>query len=177
MRLPSTAIEDAAPARRSPGCVREPGRGTVALRRLGCRGPAGSPASGPPGPPAGGPGDTQGEGRPRPLVLDLAGLLRRVSGGRCGPARREGCAGRAERRVLSSVLKRAHLDRVVPGGRVRCRELDGLLAVSAADDVDAGASRGLCDARRGALNGRVPAPEVSNEGSEFGGTFERGEGA
>jgi hypothetical protein len=39
---------------------------------------------------------------------------------------------------LSSVLERAYLDRVVPGGRVRGGELDGLLAVSAADDVDAG---------------------------------------
>ena len=35
----------------------------------------------------------------------------------------------------------------------------------------------LCDVRRGALDDCVPAPEVSNEGSEFGGTFERGEGA
>jgi len=35
----------------------------------------------------------------------------------------------------------------------------------------------LGDVRRGALDGCVPAPEVSNEGSEFGGTFERGEGA
>jgi hypothetical protein len=35
----------------------------------------------------------------------------------------------------------------------------------------------LCDGRRGALDGCVPAPEVSNEGSELGGTFERGEGA
>ena len=32
-------------------------------------------------------------------------------------------------------------------------------------------------AGRGALDGCVPSPEVSNEGSEFGGTFERGEGA
>src|SRR5665647_1368528 len=35
----------------------------------------------------------------------------------------------------------------------------------------------LCDGRRGTLDGCVPGPEVSNEGSEFGGTFERGEGA
>src|SRR5665213_3204950 len=35
----------------------------------------------------------------------------------------------------------------------------------------------LYDGRRGALDGCVPGPEVSNEGSEFGGTFERGEGA
>jgi len=35
----------------------------------------------------------------------------------------------------------------------------------------------LGDVRRGALDGCVPAPEVRNEGSEFGGTFERGEGA
>src|SRR5580704_19089534 len=35
-------------------------------------------------------------------------------------------------------LERAHLDRVVAGRRVCGGELDGLLAVSAADDVDAG---------------------------------------
>lgn len=35
----------------------------------------------------------------------------------------------------------------------------------------------LCDGRRGALDGCVPGPEVSNEGSKFGGTFQRGEGA
>jgi hypothetical protein len=35
----------------------------------------------------------------------------------------------------------------------------------------------LRDGRRGALDGCVPGPEVSDEGSEFGGTFERGEGA
>ena len=35
----------------------------------------------------------------------------------------------------------------------------------------------LSDVRRGTLDGCVPAPEVSNEGSEFGGTFERREGA
>ena len=35
----------------------------------------------------------------------------------------------------------------------------------------------LCDGRRGTLDGCVPGPEVSDEDSEFGGTFERGEGA
>jgi len=40
-----------------------------------------------------------------------------------------------------------------------------------------GASRVLSDVRGGTLDGGVPGPEVSHEGSEFGGTFERGEGA
>lgn len=37
--------------------------------------------------------------------------------------------------------------------------------------------RVLHDGRQGALDGCVPTPEVRNEGSEVGGTFERGEGA
>ena len=35
----------------------------------------------------------------------------------------------------------------------------------------------LCDGRRGALDGDVRGPEVVDEGSEFGGALERGEGA
>jgi hypothetical protein len=63
-----------------------------------------------------------------------AARVRRSPGS--GPARgRRGRARRGRQRWatgLSSVLERAYLDRVVPGGRVRGGELDGLLAVSAA---------------------------------------------
>ena len=40
-----------------------------------------------------------------------------------------------------------------------------------------GASRVLSHVRGGTLDDWVLGPEVSHEGSEFGGTFERGEGA
>ena len=49
---------------------------------------------------------------------------RRVTSGEGQPQ------GAAQRRAWSSVLERAHLDRVVPGGRVSGRELDRLLTAS-----------------------------------------------
>src|SRR6516164_8069791 len=50
----------------------------------------------------------------------------------------EGCGRLGAQERWSFAVERAHLDGVVPGDRMRGRELDRLLPVSAADDVDAG---------------------------------------
>jgi uncharacterized protein YbjT (DUF2867 family) len=66
----------------------------------------------------------------------------------------------------------AAIRRVYPD--IPATSLTDLLATSFLGEA---AFQGHRDGRRDALDDRVPSPEVSNEGGQFGGAFERGEGA
>jgi NADH dehydrogenase len=66
----------------------------------------------------------------------------------------------------------AAIRRVYPD--IPATSLTDLLATSSLGEA---AFQGHRDGRRDALDDRVPSPEVSNEGGQFGGAFERGEGA
>src|SRR5215831_13518451 len=77
----------------------------------------------------------------------------------------DGRAGRAraERWAWSFAIERSHLNGVVPGERMRGRELDRLLPIGAADDVDAGDEL-LGAGARPLAKQRVPAADADRRG-------------
>src|SRR5580693_2978667 len=74
-----------------------------------------------------------------------------------------GCSRPTAVPAWSFAVKRAYLDRVVPGERMRRRELDRLLAISAADDVEAGDELLGLDERPVAEQ-RLPVPDPDRPG-------------
>src|SRR5215469_7758292 len=70
---------------------------------------------------------------------------------------------RAERWAWSLFVERAHLKRVVAGDRMRGRELDRLLTISATDDVDAG-DEPLGGGERPVAQHRLPVADADRGG-------------